>query len=204
MVHSRSGYNFKQNFFGQTYDAHTGIYHGPQNETGTVDNIAFQYAFSFGALSRYPEDWWGDGPDVVVTAFGLLSIVDSKAPPIAVAAGPEPRADLGHEHQEAQVRPRRRLHAAVLARRQRSLRLGAARPGRRLLRASATASRAAAICSFAVLTGRLLFKTQFVTHEMIQLQYSHYSSGTLPTRLSLQWVARADSHLVGLFASMWW
>ena len=63
VVHSRSGYNFKQNFFGLTYDPHTGVYNGPQNETGTVDNIGFQYSFSFGALARYPEDWWGDGPD---------------------------------------------------------------------------------------------------------------------------------------------
>ena len=84
MIHSRSGYNFKQNFFGRTYDAHSGAYQGPQNETGTVDNIALQYSFSFGALSRYPEAWWGDGPDVVLTAFGLMSIVDSKAPRIAI------------------------------------------------------------------------------------------------------------------------
>ncbi len=60
----------------------------PQNETGTVDNIALQYSFSFGALSRYPEDWWGDGPDMVLTGFGLLSIVDSTAPPIALAQDP--------------------------------------------------------------------------------------------------------------------
>ena len=46
--------------------AHTGVYQGPQNETGTIDNIGLQYSFSFGALSRYPEDWWGDGPDLVV------------------------------------------------------------------------------------------------------------------------------------------
>src|SRR5207344_439865 len=36
------------------------------------------------ALARYPESWWGDGPDVVLTLFGLMSIVDSKAPPIAI------------------------------------------------------------------------------------------------------------------------
>ena len=69
---------------------------GPQNETGTVDNIAFQYSFSFGALARYPEPWWGDGPDLVLTAFGLLSIVDSKAPPIAgIDAGRGPGQQPG-------------------------------------------------------------------------------------------------------------
>ena len=76
VVHSRSGYNFKQNFFGRTYDPHTGVYQGPQNETGTVDNIGFQYSFSFGALPRYPEDWWGDGPDLVLT--GVRPAVDRR------------------------------------------------------------------------------------------------------------------------------
>ena len=31
--------------------------------------------------------------------------------------------------------------------------------------------------SFAVLTLRLLFRTQFVTHETVQLQYAHYFLG---------------------------
>ena len=51
---------------------------GPQNETGTVDNIALQYSFSFGALARYPEDWWGDGPDLVLT--GVRPAVDRRQP----------------------------------------------------------------------------------------------------------------------------
>ena len=52
-------------FFGRRYNPHTGIYNGPQNETGTVDNVGLQYSFSFGALRALPEDWWGDGPDLV-------------------------------------------------------------------------------------------------------------------------------------------
>ena len=109
VVHSYGGYQFKQNYFGRTFTPHTGVYQGPQNETGTVDNISFQYQFSFGALARYPEDWWGDGPDLVLTVFGMLSIVDSKAPPIARTARRHRR--VGHEHQEAQVGLRRDLHA---------------------------------------------------------------------------------------------
>jgi hypothetical protein len=56
---------------------------GPQNETGTVDNIALQYSFSFGALARYPEDWWGDGPDLVLT--GVRHPVDRRQPAPSVA-----------------------------------------------------------------------------------------------------------------------
>ena len=87
-LHTKSGTSMKQTYFGNTYNAHTGIYTGPQNETGTIDNVSFQYAFSFGAYARAPEDWWGDGPDLVVTAFGMFTIVDSKAPPIALGLNP--------------------------------------------------------------------------------------------------------------------
>lgn len=102
VIHSNSGPSFKQAYFGRSYNGHTGVYSGPQNETGTVDTISFQYAFSLGQYARYPEDFWGDGTDLVLTVFGLLSIVDSKPPPIAVsraAAVPSlgPTRDLNHD-----------------------------------------------------------------------------------------------------------
>ncbi len=81
VLHTKGGANFKQAYFGQGYNFHTGIYNGPQNETGTVNSVDFQYSFSFGAFARAPEDWWGDGPDLVVTGFGMFTSVDSKAPP---------------------------------------------------------------------------------------------------------------------------
>ena len=59
--------------------------------------------------------------------------------------------------------------------------------------------------SFEVITARLLFRTQFVTHEQIQLQYAHYWLGDAAyPPYPYEWVARADANMVGLFASMWW
>ena len=83
VLHTKGGANFKQAYFGQSYNFHTGIYNGPENETGIVQSVDFQYSFSFGAYARAPEDWWGDGPDLVLTGFGMFTTVDSKAPPIA-------------------------------------------------------------------------------------------------------------------------
>ncbi len=59
--------------------------------------------------------------------------------------------------------------------------------------------------SFEVLTARLLFRTQFITHETVQLQYAHYwlGKGAYPP-YPYEWVAKADANMVGLFASMWW
>jgi hypothetical protein len=200
VLHSYGGYQFKQNFFGKTYNRHTGIYNGPENETGTVDNILFQYTFSFGQLARYPEDFWGDGPDLVVTAFGLLSLVDSKPPPIA---GPGVAQSwnmstkklkwgldaiytmlywLGFEGRWDYVQPD--LDAAY-----------SRTPG----------NPGGSDLNFGVLTLRALIHTQFVTHETVQLQYAHYFLGKAAyPSYPYDWVAQADANMVGLFASMWW
>ena len=44
-----------------------------------------------------------------------------------------------------------------------------------------------------------------LTHEQIQLQYARYflGKGAYPG-YPYEWVPRADAHMVGLFASMWW
>ena len=50
-----------------------------------------------------------------------------------------------------------------------------------------------------------LARTQFVTHESVQLQYAHYWLGDAAyPSYPYAWVARADANMVGLFASMWW
>ena len=56
-----------------------------------------------------------------------------------------------------------------------------------------------------MITARLVFRTQFVTHETVQLQYSHYFLGDAAyPAYPYAWVARADADMVGIFASMWW
>ncbi len=132
VLHSYGGSQFKQNYFGQTFNQHTGVYNGPENETGTVDNIMAQYTFSLGAWNRAPEDWWGDGPDLVLTAFGLLSNRRQQGAAHRRRAGRLARHHLGHEHQEAEVRPRRPLHAVLLVRDRRPLRHGDAGSRQRL------------------------------------------------------------------------
>ena len=220
VIHSRSGYNFKQNFFGQTYDAHTGVYQGPQNETGTVDNIAFQYSFSLGALARHPEDWWGDGPDLVLTAFGLLSIVDSKAPEIAITGDPNVIINVNGVPTPLAPAPARRTEWDMSTKK---LKLGldavytplywlgfggrfdSVQPDMDAAYSRTPGVAGGSDRTFHVLTARLLFRTQFVTHEMVQLSYSHYFLGDAAyPAYPYAWVARADADVLGLYASMWW
>ena len=211
MIHSRSGYNFKQNFFGRTYDAHSGSYEGPQNETGTVDNIALQYSFSFGALARYPEPWWGDGPDLVLTGFGLLSIVDSPAPRIAVygdpAYGIPPSPALAEQWNMSTKKLKMGFDAVYtpLYWLGFNARFDWVQPDMDSAYSRTPGVSGGSDKSFEVITARLLFRTQFVTHEQIQLQYAHYWLGNAAyPPYPYEWVARSDANMVGLFASMWW
>jgi hypothetical protein len=202
VVHSYGGYQFKQNYFGRTFTPHTGVYNGPQNETGTVDNISFQYQFSFGALARYPEDWWGDGPDLVLSVFGMLSIVNSTAPPIALENGVDPVAwDMSTKKlkwgADALYTPLYWLGF--------NARFDYVQPDLDAAYSRTVGNPGGSDLNFGALTTRLIFRTAFVTHETVQLQYARYFLGEAAyPAYPYAWVARADSHMVGLFASMWW
>jgi hypothetical protein len=211
IVHSRSGYNFKQNFFGRTYDPHTGVYTGPQNETGTVDNIGLQYSFSFGALARYPEDWWGDGPDIVLTAFGIMSIVNSPPPQVALTGDPQHNIVGDPSRAQTWDMSTKKLKLGFDAVYTPLYWLGFngrfdwVQPDLDAAYSNTPGVAGGSQLSFSALTLRLLFRTQFVTHETVQLQYAHYFLGkaSYPS-YPYEWVAKADADMVGLFASMWW
>jgi hypothetical protein len=222
VVHSYGGPQFKQNFFGRTYNGHTGVYSGPQNETGTVDNISFQYAFSLGQYARYPEDFWGDGTDLVLTAFGLLSIVDSKPPPIALALAPNvaalgPAANLSHDWDMSTKKLKfgGDVIYTPLSWVGFGARFDAVKPD-----LDAAYSRTpppannprvpygnpgGSDLTFYELAARVVFKTEFVTHETITLLYAHYFLGraAYPT-FPYEWVAKSDDNAVSLAATLWW
>ncbi len=219
--HSYGGPGFKQNYFGRSFNGHTGVYNGPQNETGIVHNISAQYAFSLGQFARYPEEFWGNGTDLVLTAFGFLSIVDSKAPPIAISGDPvsgvvgdpsratrwdmstkklkfgfdalyTPLSWVGFGGRFDMVQPD--LDAAY------SRTTGVAGNPRASL-----GNPGGSDLNFSVLTSRLVFKTEFVTHETITLMYSHYFLGDAAyPAFPYEWVAKADADAVSLSATLWW
>jgi len=223
VLHTKGGANFKQAYFGQGYNFHTGIYNGPENETGIVQSVDFQYSFSFGAYARAPEDWWGDGPDLVLTGFGMFTTVDSKAPPIATnldptrgqqtsaTGAPLPGSwDMSTKKLkfgfDAIYTPLSWLGAGV--------RFDQVRPDMDNAYSRTTfitsngtlANPGGSDLNFSVLTGRLVMKTQFVTHESIQLQYSRYflGKGAYPSDYRFGWVPQSDANAVELSAAMWW
>jgi hypothetical protein len=66
MLHSISGWNLRDNFFGPS-----------ANGSGAIDTVLWQYTFSFARFLRHPEPFWGQGPDVVLAFFGMYNHVAS-------------------------------------------------------------------------------------------------------------------------------
>jgi len=58
--------------------------------------------------------------------------------------------------------------------------------------------------NFSELSGRVVFKTEFLTHETITLLYAHYFLGAAAyPAFPYEWVAKADADAVSLAATLW-
>ena len=217
VIHSYGGSQFKQNYFGRTYNGHTGTYQGPQNETGKVDTVAAQYSFSFAQWARYPEDFWGDGVDLVLTAFGMLSIVDSPPPPTAtdpnlknplsptLSGNPALATQWNMTTKklkfggDAYYTPYSWLGLGVrFDMVQPDLDAAYSRPNNGL-------DAGGSELNFSVLTPRLVFRTAFVTHETISIMYQRYFLGSrVYPPFPYEWVVKSDENVVAASATLWW
>ncbi len=84
--------------------------------TGTIDSVELQYSFSFGQLFHYPQAFWGDGPDLIGTIFGMYNKVKAPENPDVLAL-------------QAEVRDGVDVRAAAVAGARGALRRGGAEPG---------------------------------------------------------------------------
>ncbi len=143
VLHSFGGWQLHDNYFGPPG--------GVQPVTGSIDSVELQYSFSFGQLFHYPQAFWGDGPDLIGTVFGMYNHV--KAPEAAgysldkLKFGTEwtyvPLSWLGLGARYDVVEPNLSISGE----------------------------------SFSVISPRIIFRTAFVTHEQIMIQYSRYFYG---------------------------
>lgn len=201
VIHSFAGWQFKQNFFGVNFDPHTGQYAGPQNETGKVTTIEAQYAFSFGALANRPAGWWGQGPDVVATVFGMFTMVDSPAPVVNGATQGEGLE--GGTVSDWNIKTKKLKFGGDVM----YTPLGWFGLGCRfdMVQPDLDAKFGGSHQNFEVITPRLVFKTQFITHEAIVVNYQRYFVGSEAYAVYPNaWVAQPDLNLLAIAATMWW
>jgi hypothetical protein len=144
VLHSFGGWQLHDNYFGPPG--------GADKVTGTIDSVEGQYSFSFGQLFHYPQAFWGDGPDLIGTIFGMYNKVhapDNMAYSLSkLKFGTEwtyvPLAWLGLGARYDVVEPNLDKSGE----------------------------------SFSVISPRIIFRTAFVTHEQVMIQYSRYFYGS--------------------------
>jgi hypothetical protein len=177
LLHSISGWNLRDNFFGQMTSG-----------TGTIDSVLIQYIVSLARIMRYPEPFWGQGPDVVLGIFGMYNHVSSEDPAfdtaLGLAASPIGKNKLKWGA-EATYTPLGFLGLGV--------RFDRVQPD---LDDNTVA--------FSAISPRILLRSEFVTHEQVLLQFTHYFYGE---NVSPSWPAEGlapdeDSFLIS--AIMWW
>jgi len=173
LLHSEGGYSFKSNFF--NYPLPSGAKN--PDDSGTVDSVLFQYSLSLGKIARYPKKFGGNGPDFVVTPFGMFNKVKS-------ANSDYSRFKFGAEG----------IYSAFPAFAF-GLRYDLVQPNLHDSR-----------LSFSELSPKVILRTAFVTHEAITFQYSHYIYGShvtpgFPYNTS---PVKPDPDVFMISASMYW
>ena len=167
VLHSIGGWQLRDNYLGPNSDA-----------TGSITSVLFQYTYSIATLLRYPSPFWGQGPDVLLTVFGMLNFVSSQDPMYDGVTKLKWGADVTY------------IPLSWLA-----------VSGRYdLVQPNLSDDR----YSFSVVSPKLIFRTAFLTHEQVVLGYSHYFYGEKVTPTYPYMAMQPDGDVVQLAAVMWW
>src|SRR5262249_24122829 len=114
--------------------------------------VLWQYTFSFGQLFHYPQAFWGDGPDIIATIFGMYNKVT---------------ADTNSAYSIGKLKFGAELTYIPIS----WLGLGG-----RFDEGQPNLSNSTQSCWVA--SPRVILRTAFVTHEQVMFQYSRYHYGT--------------------------
>lgn len=157
---------------------------------GSLRILGAQYDLSVGRLVSYPTPFSGDGPDIYVSLFGMAAWIDADDPfHLGVANAPRKRT-MNKVGLEATY--------SLLSWLAVSTRYDQVNPD--------TSNRA---YSFAVLSPRIILRSDWLATDQVVLQYSHWFNGGLTTvRVGDPPVEDVtvvpDTNMVSLTASMWW
>jgi hypothetical protein len=171
-------------------------YLGPySNGTGTLNTAGFQYDLSLGKLVSYPTPFSGDGPDIVLSVFGMITHVTSQDPGY-FAPAPSNTPWNGATKWKAGVEGTYSLLSWLGA----SLRFD-----------SVTPMTKDTDLSFAEISPRLIFHSDWQSTDQIVLQYTHYFYGSLtpirigePPMYDFTSASIPDPDVISISASMWW
>jgi len=170
----------------------------PNSTKGNILSVAGQYTFSFAAFAMRPRPFWGQAADITVRPFFMYNKVSGTTNGINDVS----KLKFGLDGVYSFIP----MMAA-------GLRLDVVQP-----------NMSDSHQSFGVISPRLIFRSEFVTHESIVLQYSYYAYGSSYTNTSkssavMPWPfgtygtynigssalnMQPDKHVITLYANMWW
>ncbi len=170
LLHSIAGWNLLENYYGAN-----------ARGNGHIDSVLFQYTLSLAKLLRHPEEFWGQGPDLLWSVFGMVNLVSSDESDL-VFTGAERKLKYGTD---IAYTPFEWLGV--------SARYDLVQP-----------DMDNNTLSFHTISPRIFLRTSFAAHEQVTLQYTGYVYGD---NVTPAWPAdqRAlDKHVVQLTGVMWW
>ncbi len=169
-LHTTQGWNLRD------------VYFGPQaTGTGTINSLLFQYTFSLARALWYPEEFWGQGRDLMASVYGMFNSVRSSDENFT---GAKEKLKFGGE-----------LTYTPLGWLGLSARYDLVQP-----------NMDDNTESFHVLSPKLILRSAFVSHEQLIVQYSHYFYGdnVLPAWPHAEKLLKPDANVLKFSAIMWW
>jgi hypothetical protein len=159
---------------------------------GTLTTVGFQYDLSVGRLVSYPVPFTGDGPDLVVSVFGMGTAVTSDDTRVDPLTGANRFHDVNKAKGGLEVTYSAFSWLAFSGRYD-----------------QVAPNLADDRYSFAVLSPRLIFRTDWLATDQLVLQFSHWFNGAYttvrvgdPPRENVTVVP--DGNMLSLSANMWW
>jgi len=171
-------------------------YFGRNNDQGRGKLLVAgaEYSVSLGTLLRRPDEFWGDGPDLKLTAFGMYAQIASDDP----ARDGEKKYKLGGEATYSAL-----SWVALAGRVDRVVPYLNAPKVPLYARQNDN--------SYSVLTARAVLRSDWQAREALTLQYSrfiyreNFHVVTLNSGGQVSQVSDApDQHLLALFGTLWW
>lgn len=188
VLNTPGGLGLMQNYFGLN-----------SGGTGTLGTLGFQYDLSLGKLVSYPIPFSGDGPDLFLSAFGMFTHVTSADPGVDLATANVMAGVAGHPWSGTDKR---------------KLGIEATYSLLPWLATSVRYDRVDPLTddlhySFAVVSPRVILRTDWQATDQIVIQYSHWFNGsnTLvrtgdPPMVDPSQIP--DGDMLSISASMWW
>ena len=187
ILYSGTGRDFNERYWGYY-----------SNGTGTLSIAALQYTVSLGTLLRYPEEFWGEAPDLTLSVFGIYAHSTSAAPkPDNLILPLTNTANYG-------LGKRDMMKAGVEG-------VYSIAPwlalGERVDWIAPDLNDSSK--SFEVLTQKVIIRSDWTAREALVLQYSGWILGDNvhvngDNRLMNYTSAKPDQHMLAIYGTMWW